>query len=134
MGTKKKQIAALCLLAMCLQTGCKVSYEPKRIAGVPQEAVWAGGADDGSWFLCDLRNAEGTRYFCRVFDDNSGKEMVSGEYVLKRVEWNREQQKAAYSEVEEYRQGLKYNSFHAPNISLRDSLILLFVEKESNAR
>ncbi len=134
MGTEKKQIAASCLLALCLQAACGVSYEPKRVAGVPQEAVWAGGADGGSWILCEPRNAEGTRYFCRVFNDFSGKEMASGEYVLRKAEWNREQQKALYSEVGEFRQRLKYNSFDGSKISLSDSLILLPEGKASSER
>jgi len=129
---KKNQIAASCLFALCLQTACSVSYEPKRASGVPQQAIWAGGADGGAWVLCEVRNPEGTRYYCRVFDDFSGKEMVSGEYGLRKVEWNREQHKLIYSEVGEFRQELKFNSFDGSRISLTDSLILLPLENASS--
>ena len=128
MGTSKTHIAVSCLFAICLQAACTASYEPKRAAGVPKEAVWAGGADGGAWILCEARNAEGTRYFCRVFNDFSGKEWAAGEYVLRKSEWNREQHKAIYSEVAEFRQGLKYDSYDGSVIYLADSLVLLPIE------
>lgn len=112
-----------------LTAACKGSYEPKRAAGIPTDAVWAGGADGGRWISCDVKNSEATRYYCRVFNDFNGSEMRSGDYVLKKVRWDDDQKKAFYSDVETFQGPLKYNGDDGRAIHLLDSLVLLPVEK-----
>jgi hypothetical protein len=58
------------------------SMEPKvRPVGVPQDAVWAGGADGGAYVKCRV---DATRNVnpCSVWNDYSGVLIESGNYRL----------------------------------------------------
>ena len=122
--TRRERLLVTAVFSLCALS-CSVLHQPNRVAGIPNEAVLAGGAEGGSWLLCEPRNDAHTLYFCRVFNDFTGSEIASGEYVLRRVEWNQERRMATYFEVTQFREGLRYNSFDGNIISLKNSMVLV---------
>lgn len=76
------------VLVMILAAGlacCANLAPPPRPAAVPPSAVWAGGADGGSWIDCRWTTKEPViAYDCRVYDDPSGDLSAEGYYVLGR--------------------------------------------------
>jgi len=58
------------------------SLEPrKRPSGVPNTAVWAGGADGGCYVQCSV-DTERNVNRCKVWNDFTGELEVSGDYRL----------------------------------------------------
>jgi hypothetical protein len=56
---------------------------PPKPAGVPAEAIWAGGLDGGDWILCiPAPAAERTSFECRTFSDQTGLLVTQGVYFL----------------------------------------------------
>ena len=49
--------------------------------GVPNEAVWAGGPDGGSFVFCDVDSRKEVNH-CKVWNDFNGQLVESGEYRL----------------------------------------------------
>ncbi len=62
--------------------GCYRKFPPDRPAGVPSEAVWAGGLDGGSFILCDVDPSRKVNK-CTVYDDSAGQIMERGDFRLK---------------------------------------------------
>jgi hypothetical protein len=52
----------------------------ERPSSVPAEAVWAGGADGGSWIGCTLAEAKGT-YRCSIYSEK-GTLLKEGFFAL----------------------------------------------------
>jgi hypothetical protein len=61
---------------------CRKVEPPARPASVPAEAVWAGGADGGSWILCSV-DAENNVNRCTIYNDNSGEIELQGDFTLR---------------------------------------------------
>jgi len=56
---------------------------PARPAGVPTDAVWAGGVDGGNWLRCRWEGKEPAAFFwCEIYSDFSGDVVARGTYVL----------------------------------------------------
>ena len=49
--------------------------------GVPQEAIWAGGPDGGSYILCKTDEGNNAN-FCEVWNDYNGDLIERGNYRL----------------------------------------------------
>ncbi len=63
--------------------GCGSSPRPpKRPAGVPVNAVWAGGVDGGSFIFCDIDRGWDVNT-CSVYNDYTGEIMERGDFRLK---------------------------------------------------
>ena len=74
-------ILALSLACVSCSVG---SFEPKqRPAGVPSRAVWAGGADGGSYVRCDIDTTHDVNP-CTVWNDFTGGIVEQGSYRLLR--------------------------------------------------
>jgi hypothetical protein len=85
-----------------------IASTPARPATVPQQAVWAGGADGGSWILCDRISKEpwGPVFQCTIYDDYSGSVVARGGlYVVSK------KQNGKFQRVERF-DGLPRYSFY----------------------
>ena len=60
----------LLLCALFSVAACSLSPPPERPASVPSSAVWAGGADGGSWIACEPLG--GRRYDCAIYYEGDG--------------------------------------------------------------
>lgn len=72
------------LMAMLDLLACHkpASLEPKRRpANVPQDAIWAGGADGGAYVHCAVDVYRQTNP-CTVWNDYTGNIVESGDYKL----------------------------------------------------
>ena len=70
-------IVALNVLACC---GCNQKLgPPPKPPNVPEAAIWAGGPDGGSWFLCSEID-QGTKYYCKIYDDYTGEILADGPF------------------------------------------------------
>lgn len=113
-------------LVSYLFAACGQSVKPPpRAAGIPSNAVWAGGVDRGSWILCEFQEQSGDRYRCKIFNDYSGTTEASGEYIIRHSTWDKDQKKAIYSPVAQRPHILRYRSFDGVTIRLDDSMELL---------
>ena len=71
------------LIACVAVVSCHGASPPPRPNGVPAEAVWAGGADGGTWIRCAYRTQEPhVGYDCELYNDWSGNLEASGRFVL----------------------------------------------------
>ena len=71
-------------VAMLDLLGCHkpASLEPKiRPANVPQDAIWAGGADGGAYVRCGVDISRKVNP-CTVWNDYTGNIVESGDYIL----------------------------------------------------
>lgn len=101
-------------LAVVLLVACTSEVEPpERLATIPPEAVWVGGADGGAWILC---REDGGRNFCTIYNDNSGEVWVRGYFVL-------EGSARGVSKQE-----LRYDFFDGERIRLSDGRVLTRVQ------
>ena len=55
--------------------------KPKRHADVPDEAVWYGGEDGGSWITVDKGKTVNS-YKIKVFNDFTGEKKIDSLYTL----------------------------------------------------
>lgn len=88
-------------------------HPPQRLASIPPEAVWVGGADGGAWIWC---KKDGTRNFCTVYNEYTGEIWTSGHFVVKG--------KGRGDSSEE----LKYDYFDGKQIGLTDGRVLAPIE------
>lgn len=94
----QKFVAAILVVAS--MTACEQEMNPpQRPNGVPDSAVWGGGADGGSWLDCTPADRPQS-YMCSIYWDTDGSLWARGTYVLRQVTWSGDQQAAIYSEVE----------------------------------
>jgi hypothetical protein len=108
----RRIVVALSLLVLLLGTGChRQGHEPARPKGVPPEAVWAGGPDGGSFFLCIYDKSTGT-YQCTVYNDFTGKVDATGHF------------KASGSANMQGSGALEYSGFDGRTIYLKNGGIL----------
>ena len=71
------------IAATAVLFGCGHQHiPPDRPAGVPAEAVWAGGLDGGSFIRCEIDPARNVDK-CTVYNDYSGQIMEQGDFRLK---------------------------------------------------
>ena len=71
----------LCTL-LCSCTIPYSCYEPeKKPAGVPIEAVWAGGPDGGAYMACYEIPDDYNLVFCELYNDYSGSLWMQWEYA-----------------------------------------------------
>lgn len=96
---------------------------PERVQGIPKDAVWAGGQDGGSWFLCI--KVKKFRYHCRIYNENSGKLLAKGDYLHKHVYWNKKKQKAVISSLNADKSLSPYAFYDGDNINLDNNEILV---------
>lgn len=75
---------------------CYRRHPPQKPTGVPDEAVWAGGVDGGSFIFCDVDPLRRVNR-CKVWNDFNGKIVESGEYRLLKEGRVAEQSELAYS-------------------------------------
>lgn len=97
---------------------------PDRIRGVPDEAVWAGGPDGGSWFLCKDSQMGPSYYDCEVYNDFDASFVTRGSYVLRSYTWDDNEKREVHEEVKSVKE-LKFNYYDGYIITLLDSLLLL---------
>jgi len=97
---------------------------PERISSIPPEAVWAGGPDGGSWFLCKKESGRDDLYSCVIYNDFTGTVWSKGLYVLRRYEWNEAKKQAEYFPAEPV-ESLQYVFYGGSIIELRGSLALV---------
>lgn len=68
------------LTAAVLIVACTSKVEaPKRLPGIPPDAVWVGGRDGGAWILC---RDDGGRNFCTIYNDASPEVWIQAFFVL----------------------------------------------------
>src|SRR6266702_857354 len=81
LSSMKITALAITLSAITLCAGCKdAELRPANYpAGVPSYAVWAGGADGGSYISCTVDQPRNVNY-CRVWNDYTGQLVESGDY------------------------------------------------------
>ena len=120
LGLMRLFVAFLFSLAMF---GC--SHVPARVAGVPKDAVWAGGLDGGAWIQCYHIVYSPDRYHCAVYFDSTGERWAEGEYVLRRATWNPQKHRADYASLTEFPADLHFSAFDGTTIFLQDSLVLI---------
>jgi hypothetical protein len=71
------------VLAAIMLLGCNNTRPPERPAKVPPSAVWAGGADGGSWIDCaPIPTGSPDVYSCTVYLDPTGDAEVWGTFRL----------------------------------------------------
>jgi hypothetical protein len=74
--------AMLLLLSLFAVTSCMEHVSPPpRPKGVPADAVWAGGADGGSFIKCSFDPSAGLN-FCTVYNDFTGKIEAEGRFAI----------------------------------------------------
>ncbi len=116
-------VRTLCLLVAGAAYACTLAppQPPPRPAGVPAEAVWAGGVDGGDWLLC-LREAGAPNWSfnCRVFSDQTGHLTTQGKYVLADCEDG-----GACTPQAEGPSTLAYRYFDGVTVHLADELALV---------
>jgi hypothetical protein len=81
-------VGALALLVVSYQVfqpALKVDYTPKRPPNLPEEAVWAGGADGGAWFVILPQQQRIDVWSVKIYTDN-GEPWVRGDFWLKDAE------------------------------------------------
>ncbi len=70
------------MLIISTSLGCtKHSNEHVRPKGVPTDAVWAGGADGGSYIKCVYNSKDGLLY-CTVYNDYTGDVRANGPFKI----------------------------------------------------
>lgn len=112
------------LFGLFFIVGCDSSVQiPKQPKNVPKEAVWAGGPDGGSWFLCRGIANKLTYYKCSIYSDYDGAVLAQGTFVLRAVTWDAERKQPNYHVTKPVEE-LAFR-FYDDRIHLNDSLILL---------
>jgi hypothetical protein len=77
-----EMLATLVLIAAGL-VGCRTKVEPPpRHAGIPSQAVWAGGPDGGSWIACEP-SRDGSANRCTVYHEHTGEVVAAGFFVAR---------------------------------------------------
>lgn len=56
--------------------------QPERPENVPTSAVWDGGVDGGNWIACNNVDSTNNLFFCKVYEDYSGKMIYQGKMKL----------------------------------------------------
>lgn len=102
MKASRRHSATLVVVMACMfgLASCeeKSAAAPPRPESVPEKAVWAGGVDGGSWFLCEPLDVT-FHYWCKVYDDHSGALLADAEFTLKHVRWDRENDRPVTSDI-----------------------------------
>jgi len=77
------RVTVLLLFFLVIVTSCMNHVSPPpRPKGVPADAVWAGGADGGSFIKCYYEPS--TRLnFCTVYNDFTGKIEAEGRFTIR---------------------------------------------------
>jgi hypothetical protein len=116
-------VRLLWLLAAGAAYACTLAppQPPPRPAGVPVEAVWAGGVDGGDWLLCvpEVAAPKGS-FSCRVFSDQTGLLTTQGKHVFAECEAN-----GACTPQAEVPSTLRYEFFDGVTVHLADELALV---------
>jgi hypothetical protein len=115
------------MIAALVLSGCgrHKTTAPPRVAGVPEDAVWAGGPDGGAWILCKSILNKADEFTCKVYFDSNGEVWASGEYVLRRSVWNPKKGKADFYPVTDAPSHLNFGDFDGRHIYLQSSLVLI---------
>lgn len=71
----------LVTFAALLSCACR-KVPPDRPAGVPPQAVWAGGLDGGSFILCGIDSKKDVNN-CVVYNEDTGQVMDRGAFRLR---------------------------------------------------
>lgn len=113
------------IILSILLSSCEYSHPgpPERAQGIPKDAVWAGGLDGGSWFLCNKE--KGFRYFCRIYNDYSGELEAKGDFIHKRFYWDDKKNKAVITSLKNDKTLPPYSSYDGYNINLELNEILV---------
>lgn len=110
-------------LLACL-SGCSDQMKQEnRPPNIPPGAVWAGGADGGSWIACNSTGST-NQYNCIIFKETTGEIYAQGRFVLRSYIWNEEKKRADYDAADPIKE-LHFRSYDGKNIFLENSLILL---------
>lgn len=104
---------------------CKDSkiIPPARHPNIPQNSIWAGGPDGGSWIFCNKFKNE--KYYCYVYNENTGLCWSKGNYLLKEYSWDKKKNKPIYYDLKFSINKLKYESYDGCIIKLQDPYILV---------
>ena len=104
---------------------CKGSLTPPpRPHSVPLDAVWAGGAEGGSWIQCVLAKPQDAVYQCKVWEDYEGSVNAQGSFILRKYQWEKNLGKASYQKINPP-QTLRFDFYDGFGIYLKDSQVLL---------
>jgi hypothetical protein len=121
---KQMKTKSLLLIVLLFFMGCSQGdvNPPARPNDVPKNARWGGGVDGGRWFSCEKSNKE-WHYHCAVYDDNYGKVVDEGEYVLKSYYWSKEKGEAVIENLSSTT--FDYSYFDGDTIGLVNSIALI---------
>lgn len=97
---------------------------PPRPQAVPQEAIWAGGADGGAWILCAPVPSGEALLSCRVFYDGDGRVWAHGDYLPVRIAWDATKD-APVSSPAPLPASLDYEGFDGVALFLKDNITLV---------
>lgn len=97
----------------------------KKPESVPEGAVWSGGPDGGSWFLCESSKEKINYYHCEIYNDYDGAVWAKGDYVLHEVQWNDHTNEPIFTIVKSSKQHIDYNFFDGKIIHLTNQQVLL---------
>ena len=96
---------------------------PERAQGIPKDAVWAGGLDGGSWFLCNKTKI--FTYYCRIYNDYSGDIEAKGVFIHKSIYWNDKKKEAVISALSADKPLSPYSYYDGYNIALENNETLV---------
>ena len=74
-------IVVLALVALAVSCGYR-KVPPDRPAGVPAQAVWAGGLNGGSFIFCEVDSSIDVNK-CTVYNEDTGQVTEQGDFRLK---------------------------------------------------
>ncbi len=77
-------LGAIACGALSFLMACNRDYTPKRAAGVPESAVWAGGADGGAWIECQV-TPNGKSNPCKIWNDQTGALEAMGDFHMEKA-------------------------------------------------
>jgi hypothetical protein len=75
-------LVLMLVIASLACIACKHKTVPHRPSGVPESAIWAGGADGGAFIECALPTSSKTNA-CTVYNDSTGDVWMSGAFALR---------------------------------------------------
>lgn len=102
------------------------TYSPDRPPNIPEDTVWAGGADGGVWIRClEIAGSDPQKFTCDVFGENGSTWLSQGTFQPFKV-WDRTSNNATHEAA--YLTHLEYNGWDGRWILLRDGYALKLLD------
>jgi hypothetical protein len=119
-----QHILFLILLFLLVSCESKVKV-PSKVAGIPEQAIWFGGLDGGQWILYEKYDSSQFRYKCNIYNDYTGDLTATGDFILRKYEWNNNLKEFSYSLLGKELDSLKFSGYDGVSIFLDTSIVLL---------